>query len=116
MINNRGGCPFCEIQSDIIAENNLAIAIDDKFPVVKDHVLIVPLRHVISFFNLDYHETHACISLLNELRKIILKKDKTVTGFNIGINDGAEAGQTVSHCHIHLIPRRKETSQIHEVE
>ncbi len=100
-------CPFCEIQSDIIAKNSLAIAFSDKYPIVIDHTLIVPLRHTPSFFDLDSHERNACLTLLDEMRQIILKKDIKVTGFNIGFNDGIDAGQTVFHCHIHIIPRRK---------
>ena len=100
-------CPFCKIQFDIIAKNSLAIAFDDKYPIAKDHTLVVPLRHTPSFFDLDSLERNACLTLVNEMRQMILKKDKAVTGFNIGINDGMDAGQTVFHCHIHLIPRRK---------
>ena len=99
-------CPFCEI-CNIIAKNSLAIALADKYPIAKDHTLIVPLRHTPSFFDLDSHERNACLSLVDEMRRIILEKDKTVTGFNIGINDGIDAGQTVFHSHIHIIPRRK---------
>jgi ATP adenylyltransferase len=99
-------CPFCEI-SNIIAKNNLAIALADKYPVAKDHTLIVPLRHTPSFFDLDSHERNACLTLLDEMRQMVLEKDKTITGFNIGINDGIDAGQTVFHSHIHIIPRRK---------
>jgi diadenosine tetraphosphate (Ap4A) HIT family hydrolase len=66
-------CPFCKIQHDIIAKNKFAIAIADKYPVTKDHTLIVPLRHISSFFDLDYHETNACLTLMNELRQKILK-------------------------------------------
>ena len=105
--NKEKGCPFCKIQDDIIAKNNFAIAIADKYPVTKDHALIVPLRHKASFFALDFDETNACLALVNQIRQLILEKDKTVTGFNVGINDGIDAGQTVFHCHIHLIPRRK---------
>jgi ATP adenylyltransferase len=100
-------CPFCEIQSGLIAKNSLAIAFDDLYPIAKDHTLIVPLRHMPSFFDLDSHERNACLALLDEMRQIILKKDIKVTGFNIGFNDGIDAGQTVFHCHIHIIPRRK---------
>jgi diadenosine tetraphosphate (Ap4A) HIT family hydrolase len=100
-------CPFCKIQFDIIAKNSLAIAFDDKYPIAKDHTLVVPLRHTPSFFDLDSHERNACLSLVDEMRHVVLKKDKTITGFNIGINDGVDAGQTVFHSHIHIIPRRK---------
>jgi diadenosine tetraphosphate (Ap4A) HIT family hydrolase len=100
-------CPFCKTQFDIIAKNSLAIAFDDKYPIVKDHILVVPLRHTPSFFDLDSHETNACLSLVDEMRQSILKKDRKVTGFNIGINDGIDEGQTIFHSHIHIIPRRK---------
>lgn len=100
-------CPFCKIQFDIIAKNSLAIAFDDKYPIAKDHTLVVPLRHTPSFFDLDSHERNACLSLVDEMRRMVLKKDNTITGFNIGINDGVDAGQTVFHSHIHIIPRRK---------
>lgn len=99
-------CPFCEI-CNIVTKNSLAIAFDDKYPIAEDQTLVVPLRHTQSFFDLDSHERNDCLSLVDEMRRIILEKDKTVTGFNIGINDGTDAGQTVFHSHIHLIPRRK---------
>jgi ATP adenylyltransferase len=106
--SKKADCPFCcELESDIMAKNSLAIAIDDKYPIAKDHTLVVPLRHTPSFFDLDSHERNACLLLATEIRKVILEKDKTVTGFNIGFNDGIDAGQTVFHCHIHVIPRRK---------
>ncbi len=90
-----------------MAKNDLALAFTDKYPIVKDRTLIVPLRHTQSFFDLDSHERNDCITLVDEIRRLILEKDKTVTGFNIGINDGFDLGQTVLHCHIHIIPRRK---------
>ena len=79
----------------------------DRYPIVKDHILLVSLRHVESFFNLDTKERIACLKLVDKIRHKILEKDKTVSGFNIGINDGKDAGQTIFHCHIHMIPRRK---------
>jgi ATP adenylyltransferase len=107
MYKRKKDCPFCEIQFDISAKNNLAIAFGDKYPIAKDHTLVIPLRHTPSFFDLDSHERNACLSLVDEMRQMILKKDMKVTGFNIGINDGIDAGQTVFHSHIHIIPRRK---------
>ena len=85
----------------------MAIAFADRYPIVKDHILIVSLRHVESFFDLDTNERIACLKLVDEIRHKILEEDKTVSGFNIGINDGIDAGQTIFHCHIHMIPRRK---------
>ena len=99
-------CPFCET-CNIIAKNSLAIAFDDMYPIAKDHTLVAPLTHTLSFFDLDSHERNACLSLVDEMRRIVLEKDKTVTGLNIGINDGIDAGQTIFHSHIHIIPRRK---------
>jgi diadenosine tetraphosphate (Ap4A) HIT family hydrolase len=66
-------CPFCKIQFDIIAKNSLAIAFDDMYPIVIDHILIVPLRHTPSFFDLDSDERNACLTLVNEIRQMILK-------------------------------------------
>jgi diadenosine tetraphosphate (Ap4A) HIT family hydrolase len=100
-------CPFCEIQFDIFAKNSLAIVLSDMYPIAKDHTLVIPLRHTPSFFDLDFDERNACLSLVDEMRQMILKNDRKVTGFNIGINDGINAGQTVFHSHIHIIPRRK---------
>ena len=105
--SKKENCPFCEIQSDIIAKNDLAIAFDDMYPVAKGHTLVVPLKHTQSFFDLDARTRNACLSLVWKMRQMILKNDRGVTGFSIGINDGFDAGQTVFHSHIHIIPRRK---------
>lgn len=83
------------------------MAFEDKYPVTKGHMLITPLRHTPSFFELGASEQKACLQLLENLKQKVLVQDSKVTGFNIGINDGIDAGQTVMHCHIHLIPRRK---------
>lgn len=104
--NKKSKCPFCDIDPKILA-NKLAIAFADKYPIVKDHTLIASYKHVSSFFDLDSKERIACLELVDEVRKQILKKDNTITGFNVGINDGVDAGQTIFHCHIHVIPRRK---------
>jgi len=100
-------CLFCTIEPRrIIAANKLAYAIKDGFPVTEGHTLIIPRRHAETFFDLSEEEVLACNELLHEQRQGILSDDKTVTAFNIGMNAGAAAGQTVFHCHIHLIPRR----------
>lgn len=91
----------------VIATNALAYAVRDGFPVTEGHTLVIPKRHVADYFGLFNEEIMACNQLLKELRLSILAQDKTVEGFNIGMNAGAVAGQTVFHCHIHLIPRRK---------
>ena len=107
-IENKGkGCLFCGIlQKDIIEENELAIAIKDNYPVTKFHTLIIPKRHIEDYFELSKEEIRACNILLKYMRDDILKDDPSVEGFNMGVNSGSVAGQTVFHCHIHLIPRR----------
>ena len=104
----KDGCIFCELPKDrIICENNLAIAFYDLFPVSDKHTLIIPRRHIKDFFELAEDELIACDELINKLKKTLLIDDSLISGFNIGINCGEDAGQTVFHCHIHLIPRRK---------
>ena len=101
------GCVFCEIpKGRVIAENELAYAILDAFPVTEHHTLIIPKRHISDYFSLYQPERNAIQSLLEQRRDEILKIDPTVTGFNVGNNIGETAGQTVMHCHTHLIPRR----------
>jgi ATP adenylyltransferase len=105
------GCLFCNFQTgqerEIEAENELCYAIPDGFPVTDDHTLIIPKRHISDFFELHQPEINAVHSLMDEMRRQIEKLDDSVSGFNVGINSGEDAGQTISHCHIHLIPRRK---------
>lgn len=101
-------CIFCNIpQGRIVAENSLAYAIRDGFPVTQSHTLVIPKRHAEDFFALTEGEILACNQLILDVRQTILDQDPTVHGFNIGMNSGEVAGQTVFHCHIHLIPRRK---------
>ena len=104
-------CPFCNLDitttSNLLFNNDVSISFEDKFPVVKGHTLIVPKRHVPSFFDLTIKEKTECLLMLDEVRKHWLQIDKTITGFNVGFNDGIDAGQTIFHCHIHVMPRRK---------
>lgn len=99
-------CIFCHPDREKIAENNLAYAIKDVFPVCDGHSLIIPKRHFDSYFDITQPELNAAHSLIKELQPKLIESDPTITGFNIGINQGADAGQTIFHCHIHLIPRR----------
>jgi diadenosine tetraphosphate (Ap4A) HIT family hydrolase len=100
-------CVFCNnCAGRIIAENKLCFAIRDGFPVTDLHTLIIPKRHVADYFDLYQPELNAIHDLLSRQRQSIMHEDKTVTGFNVGINAGKSAGQTVFHVHIHLIPRR----------
>jgi len=101
-------CLFCNMESKrIVLENELAYSVYDVFPVAPLHALIIPKRHVSTYFDLGQSEINACTRMLNEIRQKIEIEDRTVKGFNIGVNDGETAGQTIFHCHIHLIPRRK---------
>lgn len=100
-------CLFCTISVErVVAENELAFAIRDGFPVTPLHTLVIPKRHVLDFFGLTPAELQACSILLNDLKTAIDLEDPAVAGFNIGMNAGAAAGQTIFHCHVHLIPRR----------
>lgn len=102
------GCLFCEIPAHrIIDSNELGYVLRDMYPVTELHSLIILRRHVASYFDLDKAEIEAVTELLARTRDAIMQKDKSVEAFNIGINDGAVAGQSIAHCHIHLMPRRK---------
>ena len=102
------GCLFCEVPAErVIAQNELAYAIFDGFPVTEHHCLVIPKRHIPDYFALSRPELKACDDLLREMKSRIQAMDCKVTGFNIGLNAGEDAGQTIFHCHIHLIPRRK---------
>lgn len=101
-------CLFCNINSKyLIFDNEFAFASFDSYPVSKYHSLIVPKRHILDYFELTNDELLACNDLIKKIKKKIQNEDKTVDGFNIGTNSGVVAGQSIMHCHIHLIPRRK---------
>jgi ATP adenylyltransferase len=100
-------CPFCSIRTgDVLIENRLSVAVRDKYPVTDWHMLVIPKRHTADYFELGIAESRACHRLITEARSLVCKADHSVAGFNVGINSGQVAGQTVMHCHIHLIPRR----------
>lgn len=102
---NQQVCPFCNPDSTrIILSNRHSIAIYDGFPVSPGHCLIIPKRHIASFFEATREEQTALFELLAEMQKILVN-ERNPNGFNIGINVGEAAGQTVMHLHIHLIPR-----------
>ena len=101
-------CLFCNTkESGFTIQNELAYASYDTYPVSKYHSLIVPKRHILDYFELTNDELLACNNLIKKIKKKIQNEDKTVDGFNIGTNSGIVAGQSIMHCHIHLIPRRK---------
>jgi diadenosine tetraphosphate (Ap4A) HIT family hydrolase len=98
-------CPFCAVErSQILIEHPLAYAKRDGFPISAGHTLIIPRRHTVSFFDTTDEERVAMLELLNEA-KLLLDREHRPDGYNIGINDGQAAGQTVMHLHIHLVPR-----------
>jgi len=98
-------CPFCQLNSDrIIDESEYGLVIRDAYPISKGHTLIVPKRHIQSFFDLESEERADLLDLVDKA-KSNLNKEFTPDSYNIGINDGPEAGQTIPHLHIHLIPR-----------
>ena len=101
-------CLFCTTKNDdIIEENKFAFATLDSYPVSKQHCLIIPKRHVKEYFELSEEEVVGCDQLIKKIKVKVENNDKTIKGFNIGINSGKEAGQSIMHCHIHLIPRRE---------
>ena len=102
-------CPFCDAarKREITAENELALATPDNFPVSRGHTLIVPKRHVADYFDLTALEKAAIDELLDVCHKKLLADDGTIDGFNVGVNCGEVAGQGVFHCHVHMIPRRR---------
>jgi diadenosine tetraphosphate (Ap4A) HIT family hydrolase len=101
------GCRFCQIVAPPVISNALCYAIRDGNPVTPLHSLIIPRRHVESFFDLNGRERNAIFALMDEMKSNIQDNDETVEGFNVGINDGEAAGQSVFHVHVHLIPRRR---------
>jgi len=101
-------CLFCSIKTEKkIADGEFVFVIEDDFPVTKFHSLIIPKRHVASYFDLTEQEMLEINKLLKKRKEQILAKDKSVAGFNVGINVGADAGQSIFHVHVHLIPRRR---------
>ncbi len=101
-------CLFCNIEKSGCAyENELAYASYDSYPVTEYHCLIIPKRHIKDYFDLTNEELVACNDLVQILKKEIIKKDPLVKGFNLGTNIGKVSGQSILHCHLHLIPRRE---------
>ncbi len=102
-----GICIFCNLSKEkIYVENEFALAFFDEFPVNKGHTIIIPKRHVSSFFDLTKQEHDAVLELLQICKKK-LEKLYAPNGYNIGVNIGEYAGQSIFHVHIHLIPRYK---------
>tara|TARA_Y100001949_G_scaffold100821_1_gene85013 strand:+ start:477 stop:875 length:399 start_codon:yes stop_codon:yes gene_type:complete len=101
-------CLFCNVnEREYTIDNQLAYVSYDTYPVSELHCLIIPKRHIKDYFNLTDDELLACNNLINEMKDKIKNKDPTVEGFNLGTNIGKVSGQSIFHCHFHLIPRRK---------
>lgn len=104
----KNNCIFCNKEKlNIIYEDDIFFVIRDSFPVTKDHTLIILNNHDKTFFDLRDKDILQLNNILKFQKESLMQNDNTITGFNIGINQGESAGQTVMHLHIHLIPRRK---------
>jgi diadenosine tetraphosphate (Ap4A) HIT family hydrolase len=98
-------CPFCNPSADeIVAKNDLCYARWDRYPVSKGHLLVIPFRHIPDFFLMTPEERVAVLALVTECKEVI-EENFCPGGYNIGFNVGVAAGQTVMHCHCHVIPR-----------
>lgn len=98
-------CPFCQLSTlDIVVENVFHMVIRDRYPVSVGHSLIIPKRHVASLFELTAEEFNALYELLHTTREQ-LDAEYQPAGYNVGVNVGEAAGQTVFHLHVHVIPR-----------
>ena len=108
MSNLNEECLFCnkKKQKNIYLTKFIYV-VRDSFPVTKYHSLIIPHRHISNFFDLNKDELKDLSETLKKERQSLLSLDKEISGFNIGVNAGKDAGQSIMHCHIHLIPRRK---------
>jgi len=96
-------CPFCN-HPNVILQNDLAYAIHDRYPVTPGHMLIIPKRHCPDYFQTSIEEKKALCDLLEQCKGYLQAKYKP-DGYNVGINCGKAAGQTIFHVHVHLIPR-----------
>lgn len=108
--SEENNCVFCEILSGsrtLVAENEHAAAFLDGIPVMEGHTLVVSKRHVPDFFEMTSEEVEACYAIAQEVQESLKTEDPTIADFNIGVNSGPTAGQTIPHTHIHLFPRRK---------
>ena len=102
---NGKNCPFCNMEPGrLVSESELTVTVRDGFPVSKGHSLIIPKRHVQSFFDLESVEKVEIFQALDDA-KHALDREFSPAGYNVGINDGKCAGQTIPHVHVHLIPR-----------
>ena len=97
-------CVFCEPSGRILYEDDWVYAMFDHYPVNPGHVLIIPKRHVVSVFDTTPKEREAMLEAVTRIKPLVDKAYQPL-GYNVGINDGTVAGQTIMHCHVHVIPR-----------
>ena len=109
MSSNTEGCIFCnKINCKVISSTkHFFIIRDTTYPVTKHHTLIIANRHIDDFFELTKDEMSDLYEVLKEQKRELKKLDREISAFNVGVNIGKDAGQSIMHCHIHLIPRRK---------
>ena len=109
MTSSEDQCIFCNKTNCKIIQSTKYFFIirDTVYPVTKHHTLIITSRHVSDYFDLKKEETIELNEILNNQKKKLQELDNQITGFNVGVNIGKDAGQSIMHCHIHLIPRRK---------
>ena len=100
---------FCSLECSgrVLLENELALCIADAYPVTPGHSLVIPRRHVADGLALHQPEWNAVVELLKQRREQLSAQDASISGWNVGLNSGEAAGQTVFHAHWHLIPRRE---------
>lgn len=103
-------CPFCNSQEDAVLKNTLSFARFDKYPVAKGHMLIIPYRHFDNYFDATREEKISIIDLIDEAKSLLDEK-YSPHGYNIGVNVGVPAGQSVMHLHVHVIPRYRGDSE-----
>lgn len=101
-------CPFCHLAPavEVVCESDICVAFYDGFPVSPGHALIIPKRHVASYFDLTNQEREAMTQMMLDVKQMLDERFHP-DGYNIGINVGEYAGQSIFHCHMHLIPRYK---------
>ena len=109
MSSTQEDCIFCKkINCKVLEETKYFFIIrDTAYPVTEHHTLIISNRHVSNFFELDNEENNELAQILKNQKEELQNLDRTISGFNVGVNIGKDAGQSIMHCHIHLIPRRK---------
>ena len=106
-VSRHPDCPFCNLSADrVLMETATTIAFLDGYPIAEGHTLVIPRRHVASVFDLTEHDQQQLWRQVASVRQLLAQRYR-LDGFNIGVNDGGAAGQTVPHAHVHVIPRRK---------